>query len=350
MEGVWRHTQNTRRMESARNGGICRRFVNGCCRFGSRCTYRHEWPVIPTAQICRYFQKGGCWYGENCRYIHVRQPEFAGRRSSVPAFSSSSVVYAPPDRRGSEPALLQAEVMSRQEFNRSESVVDVSNPLHNTGRLATGIAEEQTQDTNSHLAASGVSSQSLNIAQASAHIGFNEQEASSNETTEAVSGGAAAAAAVLAPSTNGSVGDLEAYHRSKNVTCGICMEMVYEKEDPRSHMFGILPNCSHSYCLQCIMTWRKTKDLGPDTVKTCPQCRVRSAFYVPNKYWVEGQAKESLVASFKEKFSKRSCNYYSRHGCCPFKTECFYRHDKHSRRRSFQVNIIQCLPYNMCVH
>nr|XP_020503954.1 probable E3 ubiquitin-protein ligase makorin-1 isoform X1 [Labrus bergylta] len=341
MEGVWRHAQNTRRMESATNGGICRRFINGCCRFGSRCNYRHEWPVIPTAQICRYFQKGGCWYGENCRYIHVHQPEGAGRRSSVPAFSSSSVVYAPPARRGSEPALLQAEVMSRLECNRSQSVVNVSNPLHSTGRLATGIAEEQTQDTDSHLAASGQSSQSLNIAQASAHSSCNEQEASSNETTagESDSSSGGAAAAVLAPSTERSVGELEAYHQSKNVTCGICMETVYEKQDPRSHMFGILPNCGHSYCLQCIMTWRKTKDLGPDTVKTCPQCRVRSAFYVPNKYWVEGQAKESLIAAFKDKFSKRSCTYYSRYGCCPFKTECLYRHDKHSRRRSFQCPI-----------
>ena len=33
----------------------------------------------------------------------------------------------------------------------------------------------------------------------------------------------------------------------------------------------------------------------------CPQCRVKSAFYVPHNYWVEGPAKETLIASFKEK-------------------------------------------------
>ncbi|XP_076596592.1 makorin, ring finger protein, 4 isoform X1 [Chaetodon auriga] len=307
----------------------CRRFINGSCRLGPRCNYRHEWPVRPSAQICRYFQKGGCWYGECCRYLHVLQPEVdaavAGRRSSVPAVSSSSVAYAPPDRRGSEPALLQAEVTSRQQCSTSEFVVNDSNSQHNT--VAADIAEEQSQDNDSDLTASWESAQSSEVAQACAHSGRNEQT-SSNETTE----DATAAAAAAASSAQGTV---EALLQSKNVICGICMDKVYEKKDPRNHVFGILPNCNHSFCLQCIMTWRKTKDLGPDVVKTCPQCRVRSAFYVPNKYWVEGQAKESLIAAFKEKFSKKSCSYYARYKYCPFKTECLYRHDRHARRRSF---------------
>ncbi|XP_038578650.1 probable E3 ubiquitin-protein ligase makorin-1 isoform X1 [Micropterus salmoides] len=332
MEGARRHAQNTRRMDSVRSRSICRRFINGSCRFGPRCNYRHEWPVIPSAQICRYFQKGGCWYGERCRYLHVLQPEVdaavAGRRGSMPAVSSSSsVAYAQPDRRGSEPALLQAEVMSRQECRRSEVMPNVSNPQLNIGRLAAHIAEEPLHDTLSDHTASCDSNQSSEDAQAC--VGRNEQETSSSYTTE--DGGAAAAPS----STQGKVEEMQAYLQSKNVTCGICMDKVYEKTDPRNHVFGILPNCSHAFCLQCIMTWRKTKDLGPDVVKSCPQCRIRSPFYVPNNYWVEGQAKERVVAAFKEKFSKKSCSYYTRYRCCPFKAECLYRHDKHARHRSF---------------
>ncbi|XP_031700932.1 makorin, ring finger protein, 4 isoform X1 [Anarrhichthys ocellatus] len=319
--------RNTRRMDLVRNASICRRFINGSCRLGPRCSYRHEWPAIP--QICRYFQKGGCWYGERCRYLHVL-PEVvatvAGRRGSVPTVSSS-VAYTPPDRRGSEPALLQADVLSRPAYNGPQLVVNISNPPHNTGLLAADIAEEQSQDTNTPLTASGESVQSSEAAQACAREGRNEQE-TSNETIE---DGAAAAAF----STRGNMEEMDAFLRSQNVTCGICMDKVYEKTDPRNHVFGILPNCSHSFCLQCIMTWRKTKDLGPDVVKSCPQCRVRSAFYVPNKHWVEGQAKESLIAAFKEKFSKKRCNYYTRYRCCPFKTECLYRHDKHAPHGSF---------------
>ncbi|GAA6222822.1 E3 ubiquitin-protein ligase makorin-1-like isoform X1 [Lates japonicus] len=333
MEGAWRHAQNTWRMDSGRGGSICRHFINGSCRFGPRCNYRHEWPVIPSAQICRYYQKGGCWYGERCRYLHVLQPgidaAIAGRRGSVPvASSSSSAARAPPDRRGSEPALLQAEVMSRQECSRSATSDNISNTQYNIGSLASCITEEQSQDKDSLLTASWESLQSSDVAQAGACVGINEQETSSAETTE---DGATAATS----STHGKEEEMEAFLQSKNVACGICMDKVYEKTDPRNHVFGILPNCSHSFCLQCIMTWRKTKDLGPDVVKSCPQCRVRSAFYVPNKYWVEGQAKERLIAAFKEKCSKKGCSYYARHRCCPFKTECLYRHDKPTRRRSF---------------
>lgn len=51
----------------------------------------------------------------------------------------------------------------------------------------------------------------------------------------------------------------------------------------------------------------ESRELGDADVdclflRRCPQCRVRSAFYVPHKYWVEGQAKEDLIAEFKEKF------------------------------------------------
>ncbi|KAM7412001.1 hypothetical protein PAMA_021801 [Pampus argenteus] len=339
MEGDWRNTQNTRRTGSgmerfstARTGGICGRFITGSCRFGPRCNYRHEWPVA--SQICRYFQKGRCWYGNRCRYLHILQPEddaaVAGRRASMPTVSSSGVPYAPPGRRGSEPTVLQTGVtVSSQErsTSHSHSVVNVSNPQHNTRRVAADIVEEQSQDTDSQLTASWESVQRSGTAQAGAIDGQHKQETSSNDTEDV---GAAAAS-----TTQGELEEMEAFLQSKNVTCGICMDKVYEKVDSRNHVFGILPNCNHSFCLQCIRTWRKTKDLGPDVIKTCPQCRVRSAFYVPNKYWVEGQQKERLIATFKEKFSKQRCSYYTRYRCCPFKTECLYQHDKTARRRSF---------------
>lgn len=53
----------------------------------------------------------------------------------------------------------------------------------------------------------------------------------------------------------------------QTVNCGICMDNVYEKRPPRDNVFGILPNCNHSFCKQCITTWRKMRDYGPDVVK-----------------------------------------------------------------------------------
>lgn len=46
--------------------------------------------------------------------------------------------------------------------------------------------------------------------------------------------------------------------------------------------------------------------------RSCPQCRVKSAFYVPSKQWVEGQEKERLIAAFRERSRyERFCSWIS---------------------------------------
>ncbi len=134
-------------------------------------------------------------------------------------------------------------------------------------------------------------------------LGRNQEETSSSSFSSSSSSDEGAAAA--APITEGEAEEMEAIRQSENVICGICMNNVYQKTDPDERVFGILPNCNHSFCLECIRTWRKTKGFEKTVVKGCPHCRVKSGFCVPNKYWVEGQAKESVIAEFKEKLSKK---------------------------------------------
>lgn len=96
-----------------------------------------------------------------------------------------------------------------------------------------------------------------------------------NSSDKAPDEGAAAAAAASGTQVKGE--ETSSFLQSKDVTCGICMDKVYEKMNPGDKVFGILPNCNHSFCLQCIMTWRKTKEFGPDVVKY-----VRVAFDLSN--------------------------------------------------------------------
>ena len=56
-----------------------------------------------------------------------------------------------------------------------------------------------------------------------------------------------------------------AIERSRGKTCGVCLEIVWNKEgDPR---FGLLENCDHIFCLQCIRTWRSLSNYEHQVVK-----------------------------------------------------------------------------------
>ncbi|XP_010891650.1 makorin, ring finger protein, 4 isoform X1 [Esox lucius] len=324
-------------------------FVNGWCRYGSSCHYLHELPSVlpPTSQTCRYFQKGVCWFGERCRYLHVTNVEAAtaglSRRGSAPAVNTSLFGNALPYRRGSEPSLIQAWRPSShgQSFRGPEATqVPVAHSNHSHGHQTTDITEENAEGP------SHASPQRPVIAKSSHTHGADPQgpvqpcpEVSAQSVVPSGTLSAQAGEWRAPVSQQGASGcdssarpdlqpdDADASSRSQDVTCGICMETVYEKADAEERRFGILPNCCHAFCLSCIVTWRKTKNFQEEVVKSCPQCRVKSAFYIPHKYWVEGQPKETLIRSFKEKCSKRRCNFFMRHGGCPFKAECLYWHD-----------------------
>lgn len=47
--------------------------------------------------------------------------------------------------------------------------------------------------------------------------------------------------------------------KSKDKTCGICFEIIIEKSKGEKR-FGILPNCNHIFCLECIRKWRSAKN------------------------------------------------------------------------------------------
>ncbi|XP_004649078.2 probable E3 ubiquitin-protein ligase makorin-3 [Octodon degus] len=120
-----------------------------------------------------------------------------------------------------------------------------------------------------------------------------------------------------------------AVQRSVDKVCGICMEVVYEKNQPAQRRFGILYGCKHTYCLSCIRTWRSGTQFENRISKSCPQCRVSSSFVIPSVYWVEGEEeKEQLIQEYKESLRHKPCMYFAEgRGHCPFGDNCFYKHE-----------------------
>ncbi|XP_074092565.1 E3 ubiquitin-protein ligase makorin-3-like isoform X3 [Macrotis lagotis] len=115
---------------------------------------------------------------------------------------------------------------------------------------------------------------------------------------------------------------------SQDVVCGICMEKVWDKP-PSDRFFAILPNCSHAYCVNCLRTWRRSRGDCPQNItKACPECRVRSNYFISCKFWVsKGPKKEQLIKNFKERTSQILCKFFIQgRGWCPFKSDCIYQH------------------------
>jgi len=119
-----------------------------------------------------------------------------------------------------------------------------------------------------------------------------------------------------------------ATQRSIDKMCGICMEIVWEKENNPDKRFGILENCNHVFCLQCIRKWRASKSYENKIVKACPECRVKSDFITPSKFWFEDQEdKKKIIQDYKTKLSQTACKYFKQgDGRCPFGNKCFYLH------------------------
>ncbi|XP_033900480.3 probable E3 ubiquitin-protein ligase makorin-1 isoform X2 [Acipenser ruthenus] len=357
----------------------CRHFIHGTCRLGQSCHFSHQLPVWKSSQICKYFQKGRCWFGDRCRYQHVLQADggylgsrrgsapalvppwggsaFQNRRGSEPSVQQAHGGYAG-SRRGSEPAVTSLASLQRNferlstEFEEDEEnhAATEFRPMRQQAEPVTAHAAQQTPNTPSLCRIGSMSSSAsapclqigaINVLECASKLGSHERhglpKASSSQQEAAQS--SSTDSRDMARGTDAGASASDAYERSKDVMCGICMDKVYEKPAPEDRRFGILPNCSHPFCLGCIVTWRKTKDFQDEVIKSCPQCRVKSTFYIPNKYWVSDPAqKHTLVAKFKERTSKIKCKFYMRHGCCPFRSECIYLHElpqghRHLRRR-----------------
>jgi E3 ubiquitin-protein ligase makorin len=127
--------------------------------------------------------------------------------------------------------------------------------------------------------------------------------------------------------------------------CTICLETP--------GTFGLLLNCDHVFCLECIRDWRSSTSAPlpsneelRDTTKTCPLCRSHSDFIIPSsefpviastdgKLGEENTAKKAIVDRYLSRLKSIPCRYFERSvECsmpnfrpkCKFGNGCHYAH------------------------
>jgi len=118
--------------------------------------------------------------------------------------------------------------------------------------------------------------------------------------------------------------NLKKREEMKEIECLICYESVVEK----GQKFGLLSECDHPFCLDCIRSWRgNTKsDRSKHDIRLCPLCRKTSYLTIPSPIFVIGEKKQAVCDLYKLKLSTIPCKYYSQSGFCKFGGSCLYNH------------------------
>ncbi|KFW79010.1 E3 ubiquitin-protein ligase makorin-1, partial [Phalacrocorax carbo] len=335
-----------------------RYFMHGVCKEGDNCRYSHDLSTGQSAMVCRYYQRGCCAYGDRCRYEHtkpLKEEEVTDVNPDAEIYPSVSSDFALlpetvediiAEIEDENIDLAAAGVGAEDWVNAVEFVP--GQPY--CGRAAPSCAEAPLQEM--------VIEEEYEKQQADVEIKKElcpyaaVGECRYGENCVYIHGDvcdmcglqvlhpidAAQRSQHIKSCIEAHEKDMElsfAVQRSKDMVCGICMEVVYEKANPSERRFGILSNCSHTYCLKCIRKWRSAKQFESKIIKSCPECRITSNFVIPSEYWVEEkEEKQKLIQKYKEAMSNKPCRYFDEgRGSCPFGGNCFYKHAYPDGRR-----------------
>ncbi|NP_001398164.1 E3 ubiquitin-protein ligase makorin-1 isoform 3 [Mus musculus] len=283
----------------------CRYFMHGVCKEGDNCRYSHDLSDSPYGVVCKYFQRGYCVYGDRCRYEHskpLKQEEVtATDLSAKPSLAASSSLSSgvgslaemnsgeaesrnpsfPTVGAGSEDWVNAIEFVPGQPYCGRTAPSCTEVPPQGSVTKEESEKEPTTVETKKQLcpyAAVGECRYGENCV----YLHGDSCDMCGLQVLHPVD--AAQRSQHIKSCIEAHEKDMElsfAVQRSKDMVCGICMEVVYEKANPSERRFGILSNCNHTYCLKCIRKWRSAKQFESKIIKSCPECRITSNFVIP---------------------------------------------------------------------
>ena len=333
----------------------CRYFMHGVCKEGDNCRYSHDLSTSQSAMVCRYYQRGCCAYGDHCRYEHTKplmqEEEEEEEETTV---NPAAKMYPSVSDLVSLPEIVEEDIIEIEDENIDLAAAGVGaedwvNAVEFVpgqpycGRAAPSCTEVPLEEM---VIEEEYEKQEVDVEMKKelcpyAAVG----ECRYGENCVYIHGDicdmcglqvlhpidAAQRSQHIKSCIEAHEKDMElsfAVQRSKDMVCGICMEVVYEKANPSERRFGILSNCNHTYCLKCIRKWRSAKQFESKIIKSCPECRITSNFVIPSEYWVEEkEEKQKLIQKYKEAMSNKPCRYFDEgRGSCPFGGNCFYKH------------------------
>ncbi|XP_034259315.1 E3 ubiquitin-protein ligase makorin-1 isoform X2 [Pantherophis guttatus] len=280
----------------------CRYFMHGVCKEGDNCRYSHDLYTTHSGMVCRYFQRGCCAYGDRCRYEHTKPSKREDTTTVSPVaktYSSASTDVTPSpgtlevssgeteDKELAAAGAGAEDWVNAVEFIPGQPYFGRAAPSCTETPLQGMVIEEEYEKQQTSLemkkqlcpyAAVGECRYGENCV----YIHGDICDMCGLQVLHPAD--AAQRSLHIKSCIEAHEKDMElsfAVQRSKDMVCGICMEVVYEKANPSERRFGILSNCNHTYCLKCIRKWRSAKQFESKIIKSCPECRITSNFVIP---------------------------------------------------------------------
>lgn len=101
--------------------------------------------------------------------------------------------------------------------------------------------------------------------------------------------------------------------------CVICYTDVLQTKK----RFGLLSNCDHIFCLNCIKKCRSESTISIQNRLQCPYCRIKSRYVLPSNFYLTGYKKQEALNNFIEKRKTIKCIHGNN---CNRITKCPYKH------------------------
>jgi len=105
--------------------------------------------------------------------------------------------------------------------------------------------------------------------------------------------------------------------------CNICLSDIYKM----NKRFGLLLECDHKFCVQCLRQHRQNIQSYPDQKQrlSCPTCRVFSNNYFSSKVFLSGTKKKKEYQEYIYRCSKIPCKFSNTY-VCPRSWNCHFKH------------------------
>ena len=386
----------------------CRFFQVGQCSAGASCKFSHIKTVQASVDVvCKFWAAGNCVHGDKCPFRHAR------KTASAPRPAAPLVAPPPPRPRPPPPpnefaALDLASLDAMAPVARDQRLGTIMYPRivslvgdglagKLTGMLLQMPNAQLLQVLDSPAALRGAVDRAVGVLPAAMleSLRVSSPSPPSQPAASVASAASAASAAPTAPvasivssadvaqtpprppapptaattatgaahprpsdsecfrdSADAAVRSIapraEELRASAQLSCGVCLEPVLA----RRGRFGLLEGCEHTFCIDCLRSWRSTHAIRPDVARSCPECRAPSHFVVPSSVHLIGERKAALTAAYLANLRAIPCRHFNYgEGTCPFGSSCFYAHtDRHGKpvvlqpRRAVGASGVTVLP------